>query len=66
MFDRAQRIGPRPTSPGRKRARDKRRGTETGRLEWANSLYNRTEAERALRTWAVQLRNSLDAVRAAP
>ena len=48
------------------RARDKRRGSETGRLEWANSLYNRTEAERALRGWAIQLRNALDAVRAAP
>ena len=48
------------------RASDRKRGRDTGRVEWANSTYNRAEAERALRGWAVQLRNALTEVRQAP
>lgn len=39
---------------------DFRRGDETGRLEWASSVYNRSEAERALTGWARQLKRLLD------
>jgi hypothetical protein len=46
------------------RAIDRRRGPETGRLEWASSVWNRVEAERALAGWATQLKNALDAARA--
>jgi hypothetical protein len=48
------------------RASDRKRGRDSGQLEWANSTYNRAEAERALRGWAVQLRNVLTEVRQAP
>lgn len=47
------------------RARDRKRGRESGRIEWTNSVYNRAEAERALRGWASQLKNALDAARTA-
>ncbi len=47
-------------------ARDRKRGTDTGRVTLANSVVNRAEAERALRGWAGQLRTSLDAARKAP
>jgi hypothetical protein len=46
------------------RASDFKRGQETGQLEWANSAWNRSEAERALTGWANQLKNALDAARA--
>jgi hypothetical protein len=46
------------------RAIDKKRGTDTGRLEWSNSVFNRAEAEMALTGWAGQLKNALDAARA--
>lgn len=45
------------------RARDRKRGTDTGRVTLSNRVTNRIEAERALRGWAVQLRNALDAAR---
>lgn len=45
------------------RARDRKRGTDNGQLQWASSVFNRTEAERALRGWAMQLKNELDAAR---
>lgn len=45
------------------RARDRKRGTDTGQLTWANSVYNRAEAERAVRGWAGQLTKSLEAAR---
>jgi hypothetical protein len=48
------------------RARDKKRGNEIEGLQWANSTYNRAEAERAVRGWATQLKNALDAARTAP
>jgi hypothetical protein len=48
------------------RARDRRRGTEIGRMTWANSVFNRQEADRALEAWARQLKGALDAARAAP
>jgi hypothetical protein len=47
-------------------ARDRKRGTEGGRVTLANRMMNRAEAERALRGWAVQLRSNLDAARKAP
>lgn len=46
------------------RTSDFKRGFETGRLEWANSVYNRMEAERSLSGWARQLKQSLDAAKA--
>jgi len=45
------------------RARDRKRGTDTGQLMWANSVYNRVEAERAVRGWAGQLTNALESAR---
>jgi hypothetical protein len=39
---------------------DFKRGDETGRLQWANSVYNRVEIERTLGEWARQLRGLLD------
>lgn len=48
------------------RARDRKRGTEYPWLTIANRVVNRAEAERALAGWARQLRNNLDAARAAP
>jgi predicted secreted protein len=47
------------------RASDFKRGEEYDRLEWANSVFNRAEAERALEGWARQLKSSLDAAKAA-
>ncbi len=44
-------------------ARDRKRGTETGRMQWANSVFNRAEAESALRGWANQLKQALDAAK---
>jgi hypothetical protein len=45
------------------RAIDRKRGPETGRLEWASSVFNRMEAERALSDWARQLKQALDEAR---
>jgi len=39
---------------------DKRRGMDTGRLEWTNSVTNRADADRVLRYWADRLREGLD------
>jgi hypothetical protein len=41
------------------RGSDFSRGDETGRLEWANNVYNRVEAERAFTSWARQLKGLL-------
>jgi hypothetical protein len=38
------------------RASDFERGDETGRLEWASSVYNRSEAEHTLSQWARKLK----------
>jgi hypothetical protein len=38
---------------------DRKRGDETGRLEWASSVYNRHEAQRALTEGARQLKKVL-------
>jgi len=43
---------------------DRKRGQETGRLEWSNSVFNRAEAQRALTGWAKQLKGALDAAKA--
>jgi hypothetical protein len=48
------------------RASDFKRGQEYDRLEWANSVFNRVEAERALEGWARQLKAALDGAKAAP
>ncbi|HXC59256.1 MAG TPA: DUF3313 family protein [Steroidobacteraceae bacterium] len=48
------------------RASDLQRAQEYDRLEWANSVFNRAEAERALETWARQLKSALDAAKSAP
>jgi hypothetical protein len=42
------------------RGSDFKRGDETGRLEWANSVYNRSEAEHTLGQWARQLTRWMD------
>lgn len=47
-------------------ARDRKRGSDGGRVTLANRMMNRAEAERALRGWAMQLRSNLDAARKAP
>ena len=39
---------------------DRRRQSDTGYLQWTNSVTNRAEAERALRYWSSQLRQGLD------
>ena len=43
---------------------DRKIGPETGRLEWASSVWNNAEARRALQGWAVQLKTALDSARA--
>jgi hypothetical protein len=40
---------------------DRRRGSDSGRMEWTNGVTNRAEADRILRRWAGQLRKGLDA-----
>jgi hypothetical protein len=40
---------------------DRRRGSDSGRMEWTNGVTNRAEAARILRSWAGQLRKGLDA-----
>lgn len=42
---------------------DLRRGAETGRLQWASSVWNRGEAQRVLTIWARQLKDALDSAR---
>jgi hypothetical protein len=46
------------------RASDFKRGQETGRLEYADEIWNRVEAERALSGWARQVKHALDAAKA--
>jgi hypothetical protein len=48
------------------RASDLQRAQEYDQLEWANSVFNRAEAERVLATWARQLKSALDAAKATP
>jgi hypothetical protein len=45
------------------RAVDKRRGMDDNRLQWTNSVTNRTDANRALKRWASILREGLDEAR---
>ena len=40
---------------------DRRRGSDSGRMQWTNGVTNRAEADRILRRWAEQLRKGLDA-----
>lgn len=44
-------------------ARDRKRGADQGFVTLSNRAMNRVEAERALRGWAAQLKNALDAAR---
>jgi hypothetical protein len=39
---------------------DRRRGMDSGRLEWTNGVTNRADADRALRRWGQMLRKGLD------
>jgi hypothetical protein len=48
------------------RSSDFKRGQEYDRLEWANSVFNRAEAERALDGWARQLKSALDGAKSMP
>jgi len=48
------------------RTSDFKRGQEYDRLEWANSVFNRAEAARALDGWAHQLKSALDGAKSAP
>jgi len=41
------------------RSSDFRRSEETGRLEWANTVYNRSETQRVFDAWAGQLQRML-------
>jgi hypothetical protein len=43
---------------------DRKRGLDTGRLQWSNSVSNQADARRILRRWAQQLRKGLDQVTA--
>lgn len=45
------------------RAIDKRRGMDTNRLQWSNSVSNAAEANRVLTRWAKILREGLDEAR---
>ncbi len=45
---------------------DKRRGMDTHRLQWTNSVSNKAETDRILRRWANLLREGLDEVRSTP
>jgi hypothetical protein len=47
-------------------ARDRKRGPEHSTLQVSNRVVNRQEAERALRSWAGQLKTALDSARSAP
>ena len=44
-------------------ARDRKRGPENATLTLSNNVVNRQEAERALRSWAGQLKKTLDSAR---
>ena len=44
-------------------ASDKKRDPETGRLEWANDIWNMGQAEIALTSWANMLKRALDDAR---
>jgi hypothetical protein len=39
---------------------DRRRGMDSGRMEWTNGVTNRADADRTLKQWAQQLRTGLD------
>ncbi|MGC4027360.1 MAG: DUF3313 family protein [Steroidobacteraceae bacterium] len=45
------------------RTSDRKRDPETGRLEWANNVWNQAEAARMLAGWATQLKRALDAAK---
>lgn len=47
------------------RAADRKAGASSGRMQWTTRASNVAEARRALRAWAVVLRNGLDAARGA-
>ena len=42
---------------------DRKQGTDFGTLQWANSVTNSAEAQRAISQWARALRGGLDAVK---
>ena len=42
---------------------DRKRGMDTGRIQWTTSVSNTAEANRALNRWAGQFRDGLDTVR---
>jgi hypothetical protein len=48
------------------RTSDLQRAQEYDQLEWANSVFNRVEAQRVLEAWARQLKAALDAAKATP
>ena len=41
---------------------DRRRGRETGRMQWTNGVTNKADADRALKRWASMLREGMDRV----
>jgi Protein of unknown function (DUF3313) len=51
-----------PTGQLIARVVDKQRALDTGRLQWTTSVTNSVEAQRAIDTWARQLRTGLDRV----
>lgn len=46
------------------RAFDRKSGSDSGSLQWSNSVTNRADAEMALRSWAERLKRGLDAAKA--
>jgi hypothetical protein len=45
------------------RARERQESRDVGRMQWSNSVTNRAEADRILKSWATRLRTGLDAAR---
>ena len=43
------------------RAADRKAASDTGRLQWSSSVFNRAEAERILEGWGKRLKQGLDA-----
>jgi hypothetical protein len=44
------------------RIMDRESGKDSGRMQWTNSVTNKSDANRILKRWAEQLRKGLDAV----
>ena len=45
------------------RAQERQEARDMNRIQWSNSVTNRAEADRILKSWAKRLRAGLDAAR---